>query len=115
MGLTDIPQITKVYKRLSDNLAKQGDYILSTGELANNQLSPWFKYHADETQAYRDAKALVDQSKKRYDEKIKELTTKKLQLFKKGDVRLWKCNEEEQDEAKSYKTDFEMAKRFILP
>ncbi len=43
------------------------------------------------------------------------MTGKKVALFKKGDVKLWKCNEEEVDEAKSYKTDFEMAKRFILP
>jgi hypothetical protein len=57
----------------------------------------------------------VEQSKKKYDEKIKELTGKKIALFKKGDVKLWKCKEEEVDEAKSYKTDFEMAKRFILP
>ncbi len=57
----------------------------------------------------------MEQSKKKYDEKIKELSAKKIALFKKGDVKLWKCNEEEVDEAKSYKTDFEMAKRFILP
>lgn len=88
-----------MYQRLSQNLAKQGDYILHTGELANNQLSPWFKYHADETQAYRDAKTLVEQAKKRYDEKLKELSTKKMQLFKKGDVKLWKVNEDELQEA----------------
>ncbi len=67
-----------MYQKLSENLLKQGDYILGTGELINNQLSPWFKYHADETQAYRDAKVLVDQSKKKYEEKFKELNAKKV-------------------------------------
>ena len=58
-------------------MGKGGDNVLQTGKLVNVQLSSWFKYHAEETIAYRDQKALVDQSFMKYEEALKELTLKK--------------------------------------
>lgn len=56
---------------------KQGDFVLHSGEILDTQLSPWFGYHRDETQAYRDQKELVEQAKRKYEAKLKELNTKK--------------------------------------
>jgi hypothetical protein len=58
---------------------------------------------------------LVDESKKRYDEKLKDLIGKKQQLFKKGDVKLWKCNEDDMTEALNAKGNFVQAQKYILP
>jgi hypothetical protein len=52
---------------------------------------------------------LVDESKKRYDEKLKDLIGKKQQLFKKGDVKLWKCNEDDMSDALNAKGNFVQA------
>ena len=49
LGVTEIPQINQLYKKLSENLFKEGDFILQSGQLVNYQLSSWFKYHSDET------------------------------------------------------------------
>ena len=40
----EIPQITNFYKRISDLIIKNGDFILHTGELINSHVGGWFKY-----------------------------------------------------------------------
>jgi hypothetical protein len=106
LQLTDIPQINQIYSKFSDLAIKNGDFILQSGEIMNSQLSTWFKYHSEETKAYRDAKVIVDSSKKRYDDSLKELIQKKQALFKRGDVKLWNIKEDNMQEALLAKNDF---------
>lgn len=40
----EIPQITNFYKRISDMMVKNGDFILHSGELINQSIGSWFKY-----------------------------------------------------------------------
>jgi hypothetical protein len=52
---TDIPQIQQLYDRLAQQVLRNGDYILQSGEVLNNQLNSWFKYHREEAVALREA------------------------------------------------------------
>jgi hypothetical protein len=115
LRLPDIPQITQIYERFSDLVIKNGDFILQSGEILDQQLSTWFKYHNQETKAYRDAKVLVDTSKRKYDEKLKDLTQKKQALFKKADVKLWGVKEDNMQEALLVKDNLQAASKFMLP
>jgi len=115
LGITEIPQITQLYKKFSECLVKNGDSVLQTGKLVNVQLNSWFKYHADETLAYRDQKALVDQSFAKYEEALKELLAKKQNLFRRGDVKLWRVEEDRMAEALNARDDFAAAQGLMLP
>jgi len=44
MKVTDIPQISSMYRRLSDLIIRNGDFTLQSGELMNQQLAQWFKF-----------------------------------------------------------------------
>eukprot|EP00347_Sterkiella_histriomuscorum_P022193 403331347 len=112
---TEIPQVTQLYDKLSQIILRNGDFIMQSGEILNTQLSPWFHYLKGETQAYRDQKELVEQAKRKYETKLNELNQKKMTLFKKGDVKLWKVDDESIQEAMLVKTDQVQAFKLMLP
>lgn len=51
----------------------------------------------------------------KYEEALKDLTLKKQNLFKRGDVKLWHVDDDKMAEALNARGDFEAAKGLMLP
>lgn len=62
----EIPQITNLYKRMSDLVVRNGDFTLHSGELINASLNGWFKYQRQEAQSFKEAYWLRDESIRKY-------------------------------------------------
>ena len=78
---TDIPQIQQLYERLSQLVTRNGDFVLQSGELFNNQLNSWFKFHREESVALREAQSLQNISKMKADQRYASLMKQKEKLF----------------------------------
>eukprot|EP00347_Sterkiella_histriomuscorum_P002889 403366404 len=111
----DIPQITLLYDRLAQIILRNGDFILQSGEVLNTQLNGWFKYHREESGAFREAQHLREEAKKNFDIRYNTLMKQKAKLFKKQDILAWRVDREHQIEAERVKNDPVQAYQFILP
>lgn len=60
---------------------RNGDFILQSGELLNNQLNSWFKHHREESISLREAQSLQEESRTKYDNKYQQLLKQKEKLF----------------------------------
>ena len=96
-------------------MLRNGDFVLQSGELLNNQLNSWFKYHREESVALREAQSLQEESKNKFDARYQQLLKQKEKLFQKQDVLAWRVNTEVQIEAERSKKDPSKAFQFILP
>ena len=92
---TEIPQISYFYKRLQELVSQNGDFILQSGELMNNNLNGWFKYHREESKSFKEAFYLRNESKIIYQKWKKELDMEKERLFKSQDFGQWKTRPED--------------------
>ena len=70
MKATEIPQISQMYDRLSTQVLRNGDFILQSGEVLNNQLNSMFKYHREEAVSLREAQSLQHEARRKYDQKF---------------------------------------------
>jgi hypothetical protein len=112
---TEIPQIQQLYDRLSHLVLRNGDYVLQSGELLNNQLNSWFKYHREESIALREAQSLQEESRMKFDTRYQQLLKQKEKLFQKQDILMWRVNTEDQIAAEQVKRDPAKAFQYILP
>lgn len=96
-------------------MLRNGDFILQSGEVLNNQLSSWFKFHREEAVALRETQSLQEESRRKYDQRFAQLMKQKEKLFKKQDVLSWRVKTEDQIEAEQVKSDPSKAFKFILP
>ena len=48
-------------------MLRNGDYVLQSGELLNNHLNSWFKYHREESVALREAQCLQEEACNKYE------------------------------------------------
>jgi hypothetical protein len=56
-----------LYEKLYLLVLRNGDFILQSGEVINNQLSGWFKHHRQQKSTLREAQSLRDESRARYE------------------------------------------------
>lgn len=80
---SEIPQLTNFYKRLSELMIKNGDFVLHAGELVNTQVGSWFKYQREEAKSFKEAHWLRDESVRRYTTLRKDVSDRKEKLWKK--------------------------------
>lgn len=111
----EIPQITLLYDRIGQQILRNGDFILQSGEVLNTNLNGWFKYHREEATAFREAQHLREESKRVYEIRSQQLMKQKENLYKKQDVLAWRVDREHQIEAERVKSDPVQAYQFILP
>ncbi|CDW76278.1 px domain containing protein [Stylonychia lemnae] len=111
----EIPQVVLLYDRLANIILRNGDFILSSGEVLNTQLNGWFKYHREESTSFKEAQCLREEAKKVYDIRYEQLMKQKAKLFKKQDVLAWRVDREFQIDAEKVKTDPAQAYQYILP
>jgi hypothetical protein len=74
---------------------RNGDFVLQSGEVLNNQLSSWFKFHREESVSLREACSLQAISRRKYEQRFKELMKQKEKLFQKQDIIAWRVNTED--------------------
>jgi hypothetical protein len=60
---------------------RNGDYVLQSGELLNNHLNSWFKYHREESVALREAQSLQEEARTKHETRYAQLMKQKEKLY----------------------------------
>jgi hypothetical protein len=115
MKATEIPQISNLYRHLSELVVRNGDLTLHQGELMNESMSNWFKYQREESVSMKEAWWLVREANKRYKAQKEELVNNKQRLFKRRNVHEWGCPPDKIRDAMDSLNDAEKAFEFMLP
>jgi formylmethanofuran dehydrogenase subunit A len=82
MKVTEVPQISTFYHRLAEMVVKNGDLVLKSGELVNQQLANWFKYGRQEAKSFRESDSLFKDCTRKYEEMQTSVTKQKEKIYK---------------------------------
>ena len=98
-------------------MLKNGDFIISSGELVNQSIGSWFKYQRQESQSFKESQWLHRESTQRYNALNASLTAKKEKLFRENPKNLakWDLPASKVQEAIAVANDAEKACALMLP